>query len=121
MGARASTCLTSALLLGQALRPSADPRAVVERGFRQRRRPSLGARHRSPDLRAGFRGMALVETVDHLLEQLRRQVLVGILEDLDHRRVGAGAEALDLLPREVAIGRKLVLVLGDAMLADLLQ
>ena len=36
------------------------------------------------------------------------QVLVGVLADLHDRRVGAAAEALDLLPGEAAVARELV-------------
>ena len=56
--------------------------------------------------------------VDELFQALRRQVLVGVLEDLHHGRVDAGTEALDLFPREVAVGRQLVRMGRDLRLAD---
>jgi hypothetical protein len=52
------------------------------------------------------------------LLKLFRQVFVGILEDLHHRRVDAGAETFDLFPGEHAVLGDLVHVLGDARLAD---
>jgi hypothetical protein len=48
----------------------------------------------------------------------RRQVLVVILADLRHGRVGAGAEAFDLFPGELAIRAQLMRALGDLVLAD---
>ena len=48
----------------------------------------------------------------------RRQVLVGVVPDQHHRRVDAGAEALDLLPGEIAVGRDVERIVMDAPLAD---
>src|SRR6476469_9705031 len=62
------------------------------------------------DLRAGLGGLARGVAVEDLLEELGRQVLVGVLADLHHRGVGADAEALDLLPGEVAVLRQVVLL-----------
>ena len=55
------------------------------------------------------------------LEALRRQILVGVLRDLDHRRVHAGAQALDLLPGERAVGGTVMRLVVDAVAADLDQ
>ena len=69
-------------------------------------------------LRAGHGHLAGGQFVDDLGEALGRQILVVILADLGHGRVGAGAEALDLLPAELAICRKLVRLRRDLLAAD---
>ena len=80
-------------------------------------------RHRRlpPVLRAGLGRLAALESVEQRLENLRRQVLVGVLRHLDHRRVHAGAEALDLLPGEIAVGGDVMLIVMDALAADVDQ
>ena len=83
--------------------------------------PPAGQDACRPDLRAGLGRGAAGKAVEHLLEQLRRQVLVGVLEDLHHRRIGAHAQALDLLPGEVAIRRQVMRIVVDAPLAHLHQ
>ena len=62
------------------------------------------------------RPLAGRERVDDLFEPLGRQVLVGVLEDHHHRRVDAGAEALDLFPRQRAVGIGVELVVMDLRL-----
>src|SRR5665647_2353818 len=71
--------------------------------FLQRGRPAHGSRKLAVDLRSRLRRIAGGEAVEHLAEAFLGQVLVGILPDQHHRRVDAGAEALDFLPAEVAI------------------
>ena len=70
------------------------------------------------DLRAGLDGRPLGEAIEHLFETFSRKVLVGVVPDQHHRRVDAGAEALDLLPRKIAVGRDVERVVMDALLAD---
>src|SRR5712671_2673007 len=72
-------------------------------------------------LRAGLWGFASGDRVEHLLEGLRGQVLVGILADLDNRGVDAGAQAFDLLPGEIAVGGYVKGLMVDAPLANLLK
>ena len=48
----------------------------------------------------------------------RGQILVGVVPDQHHRRVDAGAEALDLLPGEIAVGGDVQRIVMDAALAD---
>ena len=50
-----------------------------------------------------------------------RQVLVGVGADLDERRVDAGAEALDLLPGKRAVRGEMMLLVMDAVAADILE
>jgi hypothetical protein len=52
------------------------------------------------DLRARLRRLAAGERVEHRRHALERQILEIVVVDLDHRRVRAGAEALDLAQRE---------------------
>src|ERR1700674_90920 len=87
---------------------------------RQRGRPADRRRQLAIDLRTGLRRLAGGERVENLRETLRRQVLVVVVVDLHHRRVDAGTEALDLHPREFAVGSHLVFV-ADAAAADLLE
>ena len=54
-----------------------------------------------------------VEGVDDLAQALGRQILVGILEDHHHRRVDAGAKALDLFPGKRAGRIEMELVVVD--------
>src|SRR6476619_6351187 len=89
--------------------------------FLEGRRSAYRARGLPADLGARLGRLAAGEAVEHLLEQLRRQVLVGVLEDLDHRCVGACAETLDLLPGEVAVGGQMMRIVIDAPLAHLDQ
>src|SRR4029079_7476345 len=87
----------------------------------ERRRTAYWTRGTPADLRTGLHGFAGAQVIEQLLEQLGVEVLVSILADLHDRRVGAAAEALDLLPGESAVGRQLVRMLRDALLADLDQ
>src|SRR5262249_17886395 len=85
----------------------------LERGRAPDRRRDLPV-----DLRPRFRRPAGSDAVEHLLEGLGGEILVGILADQHHRRVHAGAEALDLLPGEVAVGRDMERIVVDAPPAD---
>ena len=49
-----------------------------------------------------------------------REILVEIIVDLHHRRIGAGTKAFDLKPRELAVGRDVALV-ADLVFQDLFQ
>src|ERR1044072_8646858 len=79
----------------------------VERWIGQRARTADRRREVALDLRAGLRGLAVREAVENGFEALRRQVLIGVVPDQHHRGVHAGAEALDLFPRIIAIGRNM--------------
>ena len=101
-----------------------DFAALVVTSLRQRRRAlqaTLRARGLAPDLRPRCRRLPLGVAVEDLFEQRGRQVLVGVLADLHHGRVGTHAQALDLLPGEIAVGRNVVRVVVDAALAHLHQ
>src|SRR5262245_54604435 len=85
----------------------------------ERRRPTLWAARLPADLGAGPGRLAFGEGVQHLLEQLGGEVLVGVLADLHHGSIRAHAEALHLLPGEIAALRQVVLLFMDAPLAHL--
>ena len=70
-------------------------------------------------LRAGLRRFAARERIEHLLEGFRRQILIGVLADQDHRSIDAGSQALDLLPGEIAVGGDMERLVIDAPLAHL--
>ena len=83
--------------------------------------PPSGQEACRPICEPGLGGLPSLEGVEQLLEQFGRQILVGVLEDLHHRRVGARAQALDRLPGEVAIRRQMVRLVVDTPLAHLFQ
>src|SRR6476660_170168 len=56
--------------------------------FLERGRPTLGPAGLPADLRAGLGRLSCRKAVEHLLEQLRVEVLVGVPEDLHHGSVG---------------------------------
>ena len=87
---------------------------------RERREAPDGLGRDAPNLRADLNRSANRQVVEKLGEVLRRQVLVVVVVDLNHRRVATGAEALDLGPREQAVGRHMAL-LADALAADSLE
>ena len=97
---------------------AADRCAVVGRASSARRPAPRTARSICGP---GFTGRPAARSSSSALEALRGQVLVGVVADLDQRRVDAGAEALDLLPRERAVGGEVMLVVVDAVPADVLQ
>jgi hypothetical protein len=74
----------------------------------------------SLDLRAGPRRLAGREIVENLRQDLRRQVLVIVLVDLQHGRIHAGAQAFHLDPGEGAV-RADVMLLPDFLPQRLLQ
>src|SRR3990170_7221214 len=84
-------------------------------------RTADGRRKLAVDLRPGLRRRALGEAVEHFLKTFRRQILVGVAPDQHHRRVDAGAEALDFLPGEIAVGGELKRLLVDAPATELYQ
>lgn len=61
-------------------------------------------------------GDAGAEGIDELPGRLGGQVLVVVVVDLDHGRVDAGAEALDLEVGEEAVGRRLALLDAEVLL-----
>ena len=81
--------------------------------------PPIGAEYWRSICGPGLRLLAAGDGVEHLLEGLRGQILVGVAADQHDRGVDAGAEALDLLPGEIAVGGDVELVVVDAPLADL--
>ena len=117
--------LRSAGLLGAAFRARSRPRSASWHCCRsapgpmlspplRARRARIGRASSAPPIGAencrsicgpGFGRLAGGEVVEQLLEALGGQVLVGSRSDLHHRRVHAGAEALDLVPGELAVGR----------------
>src|SRR6266403_3532834 len=89
--------------------------------FFQRGRSTHWSRELSAILRSWLRSVAGGKAVQHLAEAFLGQILVGILPDQHHRRVHAGAEALDLFPAEIAVLRQLEGIMVDAVLAHLDQ
>src|SRR6185312_5136926 len=87
--------------------------------FLERGRPGDGRRKLTAVLRSGLGRIAGGKAIQHLAEILLVQVLVGVLPDQDHRRIHAGAEALDLLPTEIAVFREMEGIVVDTALADL--
>src|SRR5262245_25419579 len=69
------------------------------------------------DLRAGLDLLAGSEVIQDSGERFRREVLVVVVVDLRHRRVHAGAQALDLDPGQLAVGGH-VLLFADAVMAE---
>src|SRR5918993_1661347 len=69
----------------------------------ERRRTAFGAAGLAIDLRAGLGRLAAGERVEDCAHALLGEVLVIIVVDLDHWRIRAGAEALDLGQREQAV------------------
>jgi hypothetical protein len=72
-------------------------------------------------LRARRHRLAGRDVVDQLLQLFRRQIFIGVLENLQHRRIHAGAQALHLFPGEVAVFGQLKLVLGDLATANIFE
>src|SRR6516225_9228938 len=68
---------------------------------------------------AGLWRIAAGKAVEHLAKAFLGQVLVGVFPDQHHRRVHAGAQALDLLPAEIAVLGEVKLIVMDAALAEL--
>src|SRR4051794_32107973 len=89
-------------------RSFANGRTIIQRGIGKRRRAALGCRKLAAVLRAGLRLPAGRNLIKDALEGLGSQILVGVFIDENHRRVHAGAEALDLLPGEIAIGGEMM-------------
>ena len=73
------------------------------------------------DLRARLDRPAGLDVVDQLVQRLDRQILVGIGDDLQHRGVDAGAQALDLFPRQAAVRRRMERLRMDPLAAALDQ
>src|SRR5450755_908165 len=72
-------------------------------GLLQRGPTAHGGRELTVDLRPRLRRIAGRKTVQHLAEIVLGEVFIGVFPDQDHRRVHAGAEALDLFPAEIAV------------------
>ncbi len=91
---------------------------VVERRIGERVGTAGGFGADAAGLRAGRGTLAAAKGLDQLRRRFGRQVFVKILVDLEHRRVGAGAEAFDLGPGEHAVGGRRHLRRADQLLAD---
>ena len=116
--------------MGLPLRPLTAPRTDCWRAPRRRAQPRRFAVHAverrergqaadrlggdAADLRSFRDRAAGGEIVQQPGEILGRQVFVIVVVDLHHRRVAAGAETLDLAPREQAVRRD-VIGLADAL------
>ena len=94
--------------------------ALGGRRFEQRRAPPCGAENARSICGPGLIDCAVagLERVDDFLEALDRQVLIGVVADHDHRRVDAGAEALDLFPAQRAVVVDVERIVVDPVLAD---
>src|SRR5436305_1857813 len=88
---------------------SSRPRSLQLRGdhasgdLLQRGRSIDRRRELAAVLRTGLGRIAGSKAVEHLAKAFLGQILIGVLADHHHRRVHAGAEALDLLPAEIAV------------------
>ena len=69
-------------------------------------------------LRARHRHLPFREPRDQVTQLVGCQILVVVLADLGHRRVGAGPETFHLFPAELAIGRQGMGLFADQFLAD---
>lgn len=76
--------------------------------------PAQRARLRHVGGLADVRG-ALLQGREQRLDRLGRQVLVVVVVDLDHGRVGAGAQAFDLDESEEAVGGGLALLDAEVL------
>src|SRR5215475_14190871 len=110
-----SSSMTKKLLQSAvALRESPASGDFLERGRPGDRRGKLAA-----VLRSGLWRIAGGKAVEHLAKALLGQVLIGVLPDLDHRRVHAGPEALHLFPAEIAVPGEVEGIVVDTGLADI--
>ncbi len=89
-------------LFGQPPRPAT---AVLAPESREARQSTDGLGCHAANLRARFHRTPGRKIIEQLLEILGSQILVIIIVDLDHGRVAASAEALDLGPGEQPVGR----------------
>src|SRR5215510_4740778 len=94
--------------------------AAVDLRIGQRGGAADRRRELAVDLRTRLGRAPGGKLVEDLGKAFRREVLVEIVVDLHHRSVDAGAQALDLDPRELPIGRDMHL-LADAIAAHLLE
>src|SRR5690606_2221658 len=70
-----------------------------------------------PVLRPRHRHAARSQFVDDLTEPLGGQILIVILTDHRHRRLGAGTLTFDLFPTELAIGADRMWLVGNPFAA----
>ena len=80
--------------------------------------PVQRLRRKAPVLRARGRNFACGQVIEKGHEFVRCQILVVILANLGHGRVGAGTKALHLFPRELAILGELMRIWRDLFFAD---
>src|SRR3546814_4978482 len=91
-------------------RPPRSTRYDPHLPYPTRVRSGLGlARMASRDLRPRLRRLTRGERIEDADHAVVIEIFVIIVVDLDHRRVGAGAHALDLGQREQPVGRRLAL------------
>ena len=75
-------------------------RRQIEKG----RRAAVGRGALPPGRRARLRLLAAAQCCQQSLHRRRVEIRVEVVVDLDHRRIGAGAQALDLHHGELAVG-----------------
>src|SRR5262245_40291063 len=92
--------------------------ARVKIGIGQRGLTAHRCRQLSAALRARLDLASGRQLGENSGETLRREVLVIVVVDLRHRRVHAGAQALDLDPGELPVSRD-VHLLADTLMAEL--
>ena len=100
--------------------PCPGAAARIEAGIGERGRTAQRRGQLPIDLRAGLDLLAAREIGEQRGEALRGEILVVIEIDLRDRRVHAGAETLDLDPRQLAV-RGDVQLLADPVVAELDQ
>src|SRR5579863_10765084 len=96
------------------------PTAVNAVKHGQRSEAADGLRRRAPDLRAGRDLAPGGKVIQQLGERGRVKIVEGVAVDLRHRRVAAGAKALDFDPGELAVRRDMP-GRADALFAYLAQ
>src|SRR6056297_3528930 len=90
---------------------------LVEFRIGQRRWAAFRGGRLASDLRAGFRWIAFGKSIEDTFEKLGRQIFIRVFPDLDHRRVSANSQTLDLFPREFSIVRERMRIGSDAFAA----
>src|SRR5262245_6011969 len=96
------------------------PRSLRTAGF-QRRRAAHGRRILPAGLRTDRRLFAPRQTIQQRLQLRRIQVLIEVVIDLNHRRIDAPAQTLDLDQGELAVGCALLEADAQFLLAGLGQ
>src|SRR5690242_2351477 len=99
----------------------ANGRTIIQRGIGERRGATLGCGKLAAVLRPGIGLTAGRNLIEDAFERLGSEILIGVFIDQNHRRIHAGTEALDLLPREFTIGGEMMRLRVNLAPQDILQ